>query len=368
MGAGGVEQNMELALWPPGLCIRPPADDSGTQAEVADFIAGKYYQCEPDALADAILASGGSGPPGATQAVVLPVRKAGQDDTALIDGWKYWEARGWHPSHQYYVASRRWQFVDGSDHTGRVRQATLGRMLARDGPPPEPAQLDSVLPLDMPAAPGEQTVAELLAHRRTIRSYARRSVGRATLSGLLFHGLAAIRLRRQRTAPTDPVTYVKDSFGSVWDFYVCVFDVDDLEPGVYRYELPEHGLAQVRAGDFREEMVSILQGMRSPRSAAFILAFIADFPRYQWRYRHEHGLRRIYFEAGIVAQELIVLGASYGLGTLVTPAHKDSQFLDLVKLPPHRYGPVYTLTMGPIRTDSDVSSRPHDLERGDIRA
>jgi dipeptidyl aminopeptidase/acylaminoacyl peptidase len=43
-------------------------------------------------------------------------------------------------------------------------------------------------------------------------------------------------------------------------------------------------------------MVSMLQGMRSP-TAAWTLSLVADFPRYQWRYRNEHRLRQLYLEA-----------------------------------------------------------------------
>jgi nitroreductase len=81
-------------------------------------------------------------------------------------------------------------------------------------------------------------------------------------------------------------------------------------------------------------------------TAAWTLGMVADFPRYQWRYRHEHGLRRLYMESGVIGQELVVLAMSYGLSTLVTPAQRDRLYLDLHQLSPDRYAPVYTLTMG----------------------
>jgi hypothetical protein len=102
----------------------------------------------------------------------------------------------------------------------------------------------------------------------------------------------------------------------------------------------------VRPGNHREAMIGVLQGMRSPKTAAWTLGLVADFPRYQWRYRHEHALRRLYVEAGFVGQELLALGLAYNLGTLVTPAQKDSAYLDLHGLTADRYAPVYTLTMG----------------------
>ena len=104
-------------------------------------------------------------------------------------------------------------------------------------------------------------------------------------------------------------------------------------------------------------MIDVLQGMHSPATAAWTLGMVADFPRYQWRYRHEHGLRRLYLESGILGQELVILAMSYGLSTLVTPAQKDRAYLALHDLPEGRYAPIYTFTMGWSRGAAGVDFR-----------
>jgi len=143
----------------------------------------------------------------------------------------------------------------------------------------------------------------------------------------------------------DPLSYL-ESYGAAWDLYLCIYSVAEIEAGSYYYDIVGHQLINVRPGDHRETMIDALQGLRVPATAAWTLGLMADFPRYQWRYRHEYALRKLYVEAGFIAQELLMLGMSYGLETLVTPAQKDTPYLELHGLSGDRYAPVYTLTMG----------------------
>lgn len=271
---------------------------------------------------------------------------AGGDRRRLAAGWRHWEERGWYPSDQYYAASRRWRYADADDSNYAARSRVVGRYLTAEGPPvAETIPEGSRVRLPVPEEPPDRPLARLLVNRRSGRVYAPEPVPAGWLSGLLWFGLAAIRRRREATNDDRPLSYL-DSFGSAWDFHVCAFAVDGLAPGAYRYDIRRHELVEVRSGDHRDAMAQILQGMWSPRTAAWTLGLVADFPRYQWRYRHEHGLRRLYLESGIIAQELTIIASAYGLSTLVTPAQQDSAYLDLHGLPNDRYAPVYTLTMG----------------------
>jgi hypothetical protein len=334
-----------VATWPLGITIRPAVNPESAKVEVADTVSGRRFHWSPDALAACILndADGGRSDDTGTWGRAL-------DDAAdrnhLAPGWQHWENRGWHPSHQYYLASRRWQYADVEDPDGAIRTETTQRYLAAGGPP-----VDEVLPagrrvpLGEPLPPSDQSIAHLLVTRRSGRAYVPAAVGLDRLSGLLWHGFADVRSRRQQVDESRPMSYL-DSFGSAWDIYLCLYSVAGADPGAYRYDILAHELIEVAPGDHRDTMVHILQGMRSPTTAAWTLGLVADFPRYQWRYRHELGLRKLYMESGVIAQELVILGGSYGLSTLVTPAQRDTPYLRLHGLSADRYAPVYTLTMG----------------------
>ncbi len=341
--------------WPLGLRIRPAVGSAATHIEVADTVTGRRFRWSPDALSAFILRSGDpDAEPAGEHAAWLRALESDGDRHQLVDGWRHWQERGWYPSDQYYAASRRWRYADIEDPDRAIRSRVLHRYLDAEGPPVVEAVPDGPrVALPDPGPAPERSVAELLVRRRSGRAYVPTPVPAAALSGLLRHGLAQIRRRRETTGETEPLSYL-NSFGSAWDFHVCVFDVDGVPPGAYRYDIRRHQLVEVRRGDHREAVSQILQGMWSPRSAAWTLGLVADFPRYQWRYRHEHGLRRLYVESGIIAQELTTLAGAYGLSTLVTPAQKDSAYLELCGLSADRYAPVYTLTMGRDRGASGV--------------
>ena len=358
-------QTSATAPWPAGIAIRPPVDADSDRVEVSDVLTGRRFHWRPRALAEAILAqhqaagSDATQPPGPWTAALRDRPDAGE----LTQGWKHWLERGWHPSDQSYLASRRWQYADSTDPGDRIRTATIEDYLRRGGEPPHEVLPDApVVGLGEPAAPGGRSVGALLAGRRSGRAYVPRPTPLPVLSGLLWHGFADIRARRERSSPEEPLSYL-DSFGSAWDVHATVYSVDGLPAGAYRYDLAEHRLLAVNPGDHRSAMTDVLQGMRSPATAAWTVGLVADLPRYQWRYRHEHALRRLWFEAGLIGQELIVLGSAYGLSTLVTPAQKDRPYLSLHQLDDRRYAAVYTLTMGMSRGRAGVEFNGNDIEQ-----
>ncbi len=351
--------------WPVGMRIRPAVSRDATHVEVADTVTGRRFRWSPDQLSAFILSQADRDrDTGSSGDAWLAELESAADRAALVEGWQHWQERGWYPSDQYYVASRGCSFADVHDPDRAIRSRVLNEYLTTGGPPVEEAVPDGPrVELPEPLRPPARSLAQLLVTRRSGRAFVPTPVPAAWLSGLLSYGLAQIRRRREATDRAEPLSYL-NSFGSAWDFYVCAFAVDGVPPGAYRYDLRAHRLIAVHPGDHREEMARILQGMWSPRSAAWTLGLVADFPRYQWRYRHEHGLRRLYLESGIIAQELTMVAGAYGLSTLVTPAQQDTPYLELHGLRNDRYAPVYTLTMGRNRgaegTDFTVGIGPDD--------
>jgi SagB-type dehydrogenase family enzyme len=340
--------------WPAGLRLRPAADLESPEVEVTDAATGRRFHWPPETLSAHILRDD-------TDLAALDdgdawknALKTSGDRRELIPDWRHWQHRRWHPSDHYYLTSRQDGEAREADTDMSIRLSMLDLFLLADGPPPEEHRpCGPVLSLGTPPPLGEQEISRLLVTRRTGRSYIRQAPSLESLSGLLWYGLSGVRAGRSKGDRFDPATYL-DCYGAAWDFYLCVYKVDGVEPGVYRYDLLDHELVGVRPGDHRDAMIDVLQGMHSPATAAWTLGLVADFPRYQWRYRHEHGLRRLYLEAGVLAQQLIVLAMSYGLSTLVTPAQKDRAYLELHDLPEDRFAPVYTLTMGLSRGTAGV--------------
>jgi SagB-type dehydrogenase family enzyme len=266
------------------------------------------------------------------------------DDLAHAAHW--WE-REWAASLDYYQWSRRSLYRDTIDEDGGQRRETLSAYLRDDGPPPArlyPA--GTAVPLTPARAlPSDVTLGQELLKRRTVRVYAREAVPAASLSDILWHGLAGVRLTRT-TVSDDDLLHLLDSYGIAFDFYVVIYDVAEIAPGVYYYDIEAHALVLLVAGEFREEMTTNLFGQTAPRSAAWTVLIAADFLQYAWRYRHERALRNLYVDAGRVAQQLLLIAGAYAIGSFMTPALRDRALAALLHLDPARQAPLYSVTMG----------------------
>lgn len=223
------------ARWPRGLRIRPSADPESAHAEVTDVVSGRRFAWSPESLSDYILADEEAREQlVGDRAGLSDLLDPGKDTDQLLPGWLHWQERAWQPSDQYYIASRRWDYVDTADPDGSIRTAAVRRFLSIDGPPPDEELPDGpTVPLGEPADPSQAPVSRLMVSRRSGRAYVQGPVPLAKLSGLLWHGLARIRTRREHTSPENPMSYL-DSYGVAWDFHLCIYDVAGVEPGAYR--------------------------------------------------------------------------------------------------------------------------------------
>ena len=335
---------MPTDSWPSGLRLRPPVNPADGVIEISDVVGGRRFSWSPEALAQAVL---GDEETTSTLQSWLHDIEAARQRVVSPTGWQHWRERGWRPSDQYYVASRQARYVDAADEDASVRLLTLHRLIKQDGGPVAEYDHDYVYMVDLPApaAVRDESVSGILLRRRSGRSYISKPIPAEVLSGVLQFGLADIRSRRSQVDVSQPLSLL-NSYGSAWDIYLTVYDVNGVPAGAYKYDVTWHRLLAVSLGDHRDRVCALLQGQRPPATAGWTVFLIADFPRYQWRYRHEHALRKLYLETGVLSQEIILVATAYGLATLVTPAQRDQETLDLFQLPNTRFGPMTTLTTG----------------------
>jgi SagB-type dehydrogenase family enzyme len=339
--------------WWPLLSIRP---NSGRQVVVSDALNRRRAAVDANVLLEHLSARyRGSQSTAGGHRLADKLAECGWFPSALVEAGlveriSHWWNRGWTSSLRYYLWSRGRPQVDAKDSTGEVRRAVITGYLSEGEAPPR-ASFDSLPVAQLPEPsplPADMTVGQVLMARRSVRAYARGQASAHILSSVLWNGLANVRQRQQRV-PKTPIDYLR-SYGIAFDFHLAVFDVESIEPGIYRYDIVNHRLLQRRTGNFREEITSILVGMQSPMTASWTLIISADIPRYQWRYRHEHALRNLYIGSGRVAQLLILLAQAYGFGSVPTPAMLDSACGELFGMDPASEIPIYTITMGPIST------------------
>ena len=338
--------------WLPLLSLRAPAAN-GDHLVISDPLHQRRAEINKAALLDLLgeeysgSRNSGRGRRMADKLKQLGWRPGAEVDKPTANLIGMWWKKGWHPSLEYFLWSRTDRFQDKQDTTGNVRRRVINQFLEQGGVPPRvPAKGPTInMPKPRPL-PDDETLGHLLMSRRTIRTYATTPAPLSVFSDILFHGLDDVREKRTRPI-RDQLDYLQ-THGIGFDFYFVVYSVADLHPGVYRYDVANHTLVQLKTGDYRTDMKSILIGMKSPETAAWTLVITADFAQYQWRYRHERALRHLYMASGRVAQRMIVVGSVYGVGSLPTPAMRDLECCNLLDLDMSRQAQLYTLTMGQI--------------------
>jgi SagB-type dehydrogenase family enzyme len=183
------------------------------------------------------------------------------------------------------------------------------------------------------------SVGEVLATRRSVRSYADRPLSLAELSNLLHaaQGITDSRLRF-RAAPSAGALYPIE-------MYTVVHDVTRLEAGIYHYAVEGHALECLERGDFRGAVTQagLGQAFLGQANVCFILS--AVFQRTRWRYR-ERAYRYVLLEAGHVGQNLYLAATSLGLGACAVGAFLDTVLNELLGLDGAVEGVLYVVSVG----------------------
>jgi SagB-type dehydrogenase family enzyme len=173
------------------------------------------------------------------------------------------------------------------------------------------------------------TIPQALLKRRTKRVFINNNLNNDTFNSALNIGLERI---------------YKSIVG--YKIYFVVYAIKNIRPGVYLYNFNSASLQTIEEGKFSEQMAENIQGLRSPKTAAFTIIIVGEFDKLMSIYPDKDGLRQVYIECGRMAQKLIISYEQYGLSCLVTPALKDRPVMQLLKLSEPEFCPLYSLTFG----------------------
>lgn len=256
-----------------------------------------------------------------------------------------WQEHGWGLSLSTYAWSRTVKYHDSGPEENENRVSALRAMLVERSCPPPPVTDSFATPVRHFHHWDSLTVSEALSNRRSLGTFRRGKIKKIALDMLLHYGTRKLRECRH-LASTGCIRNVLISVGSAIDIYLIVFAVEGLHPGVYLYEPERSTLVLRKLGNFQTETHQALAGQPDPTNAAVTIIFVADFDRYQWRYRHERALRNLYVEAGRLMQPLILAATAIGLGTGVTPAIRDELIPPLLRLDNLNSQALHTLTVG----------------------
>lgn len=182
---------------------------------------------------------------------------------------------------------------------------------------------------------------QALEERRSIRTFSDRNMTEAELSQLLFSGQGITGRtggRNLRAVPSAGATYPME-------LYAVVNSVEGIDSGIYRYVPDSHELILLKKGDFGGPFRGACLGQTWLETASVNLIITAVPDRISGRYG-DRSPRYILFEAGHIAQNILLQAVSLGLGAVPIGACRDEEVNAIMSLDGITEQTVYIITVG----------------------
>ena len=325
-------------MWTVGSSAKPGPDGTNW-LELGSPLVGELTLVERDALA-AILLGRKSSARDALQDAGLMVEDS-RVDRSLAERAALWRSRGWGTAIDWYLWSRRPLYRDDGQGAADERLLAMQEYAAKENCPPSPlAKTES---REIMSCGRSGSLGEALLRRRSLGAFKAGPMSFENLSEVLSIGLGQVRDQRLQGGSSPQLLR---SHGSALDVHIVAYDVDDLPSGHYFYEIERRLLDLIDTGIQRCDVDAALGGQPDQDRAAGLIALVADFDRYSWRYRHERALRNLYIDAGRIMGRLLLAASGLGLQTGITPLVHDSAMRDLLDLDGDRQAVLHTLTLG----------------------
>lgn len=186
--------------------------------------------------------------------------------------------------------------------------------------------------VELPAAAADTPLSELIARRRSVRSYSGEPVTLGELSRLLTFSYGIPRSSSDTFGNPQGRFRAVASGGALYplELYVCALNVTGLLPGVYHFNSEDQCLDILLRGDFKPQLSKILfLDSMDLDSAALVLVVTSVFRRMTFKYQ-DRGYRMVLLEAGELAQNFQLEAVEMGLGSCLMGGFLDDQLSELL--------------------------------------
>lgn len=225
----------------------------------------------------------------------------------------------------------------------KYHRETLGGRVRTPQPPPYKQYSDplAVLQLPPPETSAGMGLWEAVAGRRSLRDFTTAALPLARLSQLLW---ATQGVTGQRGGY---LFRASASAGALYpnETYLFVNRVQGCPAGLWHYQVPDHSLAHLAAGDFGERLAAACLGQEFCAEAAVVFAWAGIWDRCAWKYG-DRAVRYIYLDAGHLGGQLQLAATALGLGSVNIGAFFDDEVNELLGLEGHQETAVYLTAVG----------------------
>lgn len=191
--------------------------------------------------------------------------------------------------------------------------------------------------LPQPRFNSSVSLEETLLYRRSIREYANEALTLEEVSQLLWAAQGVTTEWGGRTAPSAGALYPLE-------VYMAVGNVENLAPGVYKYNPERHELTRLSNTDVREELAEGSLGQTSVKEGAIDIVIAAVYERTTKKYG-DRGVRYVHIEAGHAAQNICLQAIALDLGLVTVGAFYDEQVKEIIGMPENET-PLYVIPVG----------------------
>jgi SagB-type dehydrogenase family enzyme len=194
--------------------------------------------------------------------------------------------------------------------------------------------------LPPPSQKGDISLEEAIYKRRSIRHFTSGPLSQLQLSQILWtaQGITDTSLE-YRAVPSAGATYPLEIFVACGQQAV-----EEIEAGIYYYNIDNHSLIQHHHGDIRLDLAQAASDQEFIYEAPVDIVICAVYSRTLRRYG-DRGKRYVHIEVGHAGQNIYLQATALGLATVAIGAFHDEQVREVLRLD-KQYRPLYIMPLG----------------------
>lgn len=166
----------------------------------------------------------------------------------------------------------------------------------------------------------QNEITKLLFNRKSIRNYSQKPLELSDISkiiwaaeGINVDGISGPTRTSPSAGATNPLV-----------IYLSVSNVNDLKPGLYRYDPIEHSIEQIIEKDISNSLAKAALNQSPVSNAPAVLVITADYNKTTDRY-DKRGIKYVHMESGAAAENAILTAQSLGIDSVVIGAFYDKE-------------------------------------------
>ncbi|MCK5077421.1 MAG: SagB/ThcOx family dehydrogenase [Calditrichia bacterium] len=161
------------------------------------------------------------------------------------------------------------------------------------------------------------SIEEALKMRRSVREYKNMPLNLQQISQLLWAAQGITSPEGYRTTPSAGALYPLE-------IYLAAGEVEDLEPGIYKYLPQKHELAALIHKDVRKKLSAAALHQPYIKNAPATIIIVTVYERTSVKYGMR-AVQYVHIEVGAATENIYLQAASLNLGTVFIGAFNDNE-------------------------------------------